>query len=768
MELRSSKPQSSISCPKCGYDSVPGRANFCPACEAAILKAPKPAAQIEVSQEVGSVEGGRVVGVDLGQVSGDVNIGNYTLRIGSMHGGVVNLAPAQQQQLPQPRPVPVRLLPRQSPGLLGRKAEVAATTTALQAASPAEFHGPAGIGKTKLLRHLAYQQFTSGFSDGVVYFSAIRHKPVDDLLLELFDAFYEREATYKPTSVQVRHALQAEQALIILDDVDLGRDEVAELMDTAPSCTFLLASIECCLWGEGQALALQGLARDDALELLERELGRPLSAEERPAAEALCTVLEGHPLSLLQLAALVKEDGHSLPNLAALLRDGPPAEALREQALAACSEQEKQILAVLAVPRGASLGKQHVSALTGIEDIDIPIASLKQRKLAQSYSPRYSLTGSLERTLGEEWDLTPWNEQALEHFATWAEHNRPNPQLVAEETDAILGILRWALREQRWEGALRLGRAVEGALAVGGQWGAWAQVLSSQLQAARELGDRAAEAWSLHQSGAQALCLEDYSVKTRTDLSEALRIRESLGDWAGAAVTRHNLDLFFGGPGGTSGSQGNGSGGGGWSIPRLPLWQWLIALVATLVTLGLSSSAIFGASPSLSLNKFLEPAVQLLEPAVPLLKPAVPLLEPAVQLLKPTSNSDEASSTPSSKLDSSNGNSSNPGNSSDSNPSDDSSPGTSSTKLSDTKPPSEKTPPSTADQVAPKTPGESKAPVGAPQAPDPKSGANPGSPGTFDGPPVDQTQFATVDNKHGTLQKPEVQKPDPQDPSRIT
>jgi hypothetical protein len=139
-----------------------------------------------------------------------------------------------------------------------------------------------------------------------------------------------------------------------------------------------------------------------------------------------------------------------------------------------------------------------------------------------------------------------------------------------------------------------------------------AQVLGWQFQAARELGDRAAEAWSLHQSGTRGLCLEDGST-AQTDLSEALRIRESLGDWAGAAVTRHNLEVFFGGPGGgSSGPQGNGSGGGGGGgarpIPRLAPWQWLIAVVAALVTLGLSSSALFGVPVPLGSNNSQEPA----------------------------------------------------------------------------------------------------------------------------------------------------------------
>ena len=711
MDLPLSKPRSNISCPKCGYENLPEKAGFCPECDAALITVPKPvptpsAAHIEVTQEVGTVEGGQLVGVDLGEVLGDVSIGNYTLRIGTLNGGVVNLAPPQhQQQPPRARPAPVRLTPRKFRGLLDRKQETSIATSILLSASPAEFHGPPGIGKTALLRHLAHQHFDSAYPGGVVYLSAVRHRPLEDVLLDLFDAFYEREATYKPTAVQLRHALQDKQALLILEDVDLERHEVTELMDAAPECTFLLASTECCLWGEGRALALRGLPLEDALVLMERELGRSLRADERPVAEELCAALEGHPLSLLQLAALVRDVDRSLLDLSSQLKheeeeeEGSPAKALTEQALSACSEQEKQILAVLAISRGATLGREHVSALTGIEDIDIPIESLKRRKLAQSHSPRYSLTGFLGTTLVEEWDLTPWNEQALEHFAAWAEQHRQNPQHVAEETDAILEILGWALQEGRWEGALRLGRAVEGALAVGGHWGAWAQVLGWQFQAARELGDRSAQGWALHQSGTRGLCLEHPST-AQSDLSEALRIRESLGDWAGAAVTRHNLEVFFGGPGGTSGPQGDGNGsgggGGGW-LPRLPLWQWLIGVVTAVVTLGLSSSALFSVPLALGSNDLssnnspeataqwvpewvpepvaqwvLQPAMQALQPTVSLVEPAVQLLKPAMQALQPTvpptsPNPEASSSTPSSKLDPSS-----PGGSSDSNPSDDS------------------------------------------------------------------------------------------------
>ena len=121
-----------MNCPQCDQEGLPEGAHFCLECGAEILRTPKPAAQIEVTQEVGSVEEGRIVGVELGQVLGDVNIGNYTLQIGSMHGGVVNLATPQQQRLPEPRPLPVRLLPRRSPGPPTRPRAHAATSPPAQ------------------------------------------------------------------------------------------------------------------------------------------------------------------------------------------------------------------------------------------------------------------------------------------------------------------------------------------------------------------------------------------------------------------------------------------------------------------------------------------------------------------------------------------------------------------------------------------------------------------------------------------------------------
>lgn len=136
------------------------------------------------------------------------------------------------------------------------------------------------------------------------------------------------------------------------------------------------------------------------------------------------------------------------------------------------------------------------------------------------------------------------------------------------------------ITRRAWAQVLRLGRTVETPLILAGRWGAWEAVLGNELRAAHGLGDRTAEAWSLHQLGTRALCLGD-TFTARVHLSEALRIRESLGDIDGAAVTRHNLE-FLSGPQPPPGPpeqpspdpQVVGTRQRGWERRRWSSWSW--------------------------------------------------------------------------------------------------------------------------------------------------------------------------------------------------
>ncbi len=246
-----------------------------------------------------------------GDVTGQVAVGSYILQIGSVHGGVVNVAAPAERPVPRPRTTPVRLLPRAFRNLLGREKEVEALTSTLGEGRPAEVSGEQGLGKTALLRHLAHHDAAGAFPDGVVYLSAHR-QPAGDLLKLLWDAFYECDVPCVPTPATVREDLAARRAVVLLDDLSVEREEVESLLDAAPGCAFLWTSELRRGVGDARAVALRGLSPEAGARLMEVELGRDLDPHEADAARGWSEKVAGHPVRLLQTAALARDEGLTL------------------------------------------------------------------------------------------------------------------------------------------------------------------------------------------------------------------------------------------------------------------------------------------------------------------------------------------------------------------------------------------------------------------------------------------------------------------------
>ncbi len=508
-----------------------------------------------------------------GGVSGQVAVGNQNVQIHADHGAVVFFTPPGTQPMPRLRSLPVFQRPRPVRGLVDRQADISSALAAIGTSLPVGIHGAPGIGKSTLLRHLAYAVESGALPDGVLHLSA-RQQPAEDLLQSLFDAFYTCDVPYKPTAVQARQLLQSRKALILLDDTDLGREATEELLDSAPSCAFVLATRERCLWGECQSIGLGGLPLEDARALFERELRRSLTAEEASAFESLYARLEGHPLRLLQAVAQVRE-GRPFAD-PTLIDEG----SLR-QALATLPADEKRLLSALAAVGGGPVGTAHLAALADVADPIPVLDALWWRSLVQTHSPRYSLAGNLPDVLPKTLDLTPWRERALGYFIAWAEARRGEPAALLEEIGVLRALLDWAAETGHHAEAQRLGRVLDTALAVTGRWGAWKQTLERVRGAAGALGDRTTQGWALHQLGTRLLCLDDKAA-ARPLLEEALAIREALGDRAGAAVTRHNLGLL-----GVLPSSEPSSGKGPRSALRLLPWVGGVLLVLVVVAIGL-------------------------------------------------------------------------------------------------------------------------------------------------------------------------------------
>jgi len=482
-----------------------------------------------------------------GETLGQVIVGNNNIQILADHGGKVSVVVSGERTTPHSRSVPVCILPRRFSGLLDRQSEIDSAISTLQSGLPVEFYGEEGSGKTSLLRNIAHHPDANSLRDGIVCVSAAG-LAAEDLSQELLCVFFDLDDnSFKPTVMQFCHLMQDKKALILLDDVELTREELERLMMALPNCTFVATSRERHLWGEGRSMAVSGLPAREALELFERELGRSLADDERASAETLCADLSCNPMLILRAAALAREEQRSITSMTRWNSGIAPAKELIDEAITHLNESEQQMLAALAALDGTSIHTNHLAAITGVADAQAVLDRLQRRSLVQAHELRYSLSSDVTDVLQRAWNLTPWSDRVLAYFLSWTKENKRAHKDVLEVTIPIQAILKWAVEAGQWEEVIKLGRAVEDALILGGRWDAWENTLQLMLKAGRTLGRISIVGFALHQLGTRALGLGEKST-AESYLKEALNIRKSLGDEPGAAVTRNNLDIMFGPP----------------------------------------------------------------------------------------------------------------------------------------------------------------------------------------------------------------------------
>lgn len=492
------------------------------------------------------------IGADLSGavINGQVAIGEHIVQIHAEHGAIVNYRPAAQRAMPRVRPVPIALLPRAFDALVGRDALLSDVHSALARGGPVELVGKPGIGKTSLLRnvshHLAELQ-----PHGVVY-TAVRGVPASDVLQFLFESFYDLDGELVvATSEELSRYLGDRRALIAVDDSELDRQELQQVMDVVASSTFLWACVERKVWGEGESFDVNGLDETATITLLERELGRPLASEEGHIVLDACRALEGSPLRILQFAGLMRAGVVGAGEITKVSVE--LATARLDQLLAReLSDADRRVISSLAAVE-APVPIDAIAAATRMSDAAERLSLLEESHIVESHSPRYSLAGGptpgLISTPGRN-DATEQAERARAALIGLFAAEGPDRDHVSQrfgEPGFLLALVREAEHRGSAEQVLTLAHAGDRAFALSGRWGAWSVALHSALDLASARGLTADEAWALHQLGSRALGLGDREAAVR-QLSRALELREAIGDRAGAAVTRHNLDLLSGPP----------------------------------------------------------------------------------------------------------------------------------------------------------------------------------------------------------------------------
>ena len=162
-----------------------------------------------------------------------------------------------------------------------------------------------------------------------------------------------------------------------------------------------------------------------------------------------------------------------------------------------------------------------------------------QLRLALS-QPEVPTLDEAEAAIDEAESVTGKVERALELFTEVAQGRILDDKIFQRKLDTLLDSLERLDREKRHSDALRLARALASVLALTGRWVALVASLRVALGAARALADTSGISWALHELGTLSLAAED-AAAANGQLTEALRLREGINDYAGAEVTQHNL-----------------------------------------------------------------------------------------------------------------------------------------------------------------------------------------------------------------------------------
>lgn len=469
---------------------------------------------------------------------------NFVVKIGDVNGGVVNIIKPSDKPKYSARSTPVTIKPRAFPSLLDRENEFELIKKSVHLSVPISVWGQQGVGKTSFIRQLTHTLDIGSFTSGIVYLDT-SGLGYEDLLQALFDSFFESDSTYKPTTADIVRALQNIKALIFLDDIQIGRDEVPSILDAAPNSLFILSSTERSLWGEGEVIPLRGLPENESIKLFEKELSRSLSEQEKITAIKICAMLQGHPLQILQAASLARDSGRPVEYiLSEITNEKTDDKSMAYMTMASLSDSEKQVLALLAAAGGHIVSLEHIKGIFKDGSAQKDIQRLVTLGLVQSHSPRFNITDALVSSITAAWNLSSWQDVLLNYAINWVSQ-QPASALVEESSGLLIHTLKTAGERRKWREVIQLGRALEKFMVLFKRWQTWSDILNLILTAAKALNDSKIQAWALHQLGSRALYL-GYASEAKTFLSQALNIRQTIGDKAGMAVTQHNINTLNG------------------------------------------------------------------------------------------------------------------------------------------------------------------------------------------------------------------------------
>ncbi|MEV5969037.1 ATP-binding protein [Streptomyces sp. NPDC051921] len=448
----------------------------------------------------------------------------------------------------------------------------------------ARLTGPAGSGRTTLLDAVA-ADCAEVAPDGVVRLSG-HHRTPTELLYELFQAV-QYAPGFRPDREELLLEVRRIGAIVLVDDLEIGGAALDELLAATPDCAFLFAvtpetpaaSPDAAL----EEIALTGLGRAAAVELLENAVGRALTEDEANWAGDLWFESEGLPLRFVQAGALLRQRDRlrvgpaEFDAFGALEEAFGPSGVVAAPAVPSADDPDVEVREIplpslgegaapavllasrlsraaqdtlrFAVALGGEVPHQaHLPALVGDTHADAAVGELMSCGLLSPVGTRYRLAaGVLTQLLAQNYEPDPIGRAhtVAQHYAWWAGHPSVTPERATAEADSLLAALAalvpGSAAEHAGTGVL-LARAAAPAFAAGLHWGAWERALRGGQEAARLAGEVAEEAWFHHELGVLALCRGSLQ-RARAELEASIGMRGALADKRGTVAGRRALAL---------------------------------------------------------------------------------------------------------------------------------------------------------------------------------------------------------------------------------
>ncbi|QFZ18757.1 ATP-binding protein [Saccharothrix syringae] len=371
----------------------------------------------------------------------------------------------------EPRPVDfgLRATPR------GRDEDLAFLRDNVAAGRHVALVGPAGIGKSLLVRH-AVNAGLLAVADAPVLWPPDLPPDVDDIVQLLVHECFEVPPDRVVPRADALRMLRDVRAVVVLDGVEVSADGAREVLASMPRSVFVLTSRHDDLFRVAKQRVLPGLPLDDAVAVVRDEVGDPV---DLPVVERDWADCGGNPARLVARAVWRRVVGtHGV--VPEHVTDTDVLRELVPRVLDRLTDDGRAALATLGALGEVGWGGDLLAAVSG----STGAADLLPARVAVLVDGRYVAATEVLATTPPvaDADLPPLVER-ITHWVTTA-----SPAEVASEVRVVERALSRSVAAELHEDALSLARAAVNALALSRHWGALAVVLHLGLRAAAGAG----------------------------------------------------------------------------------------------------------------------------------------------------------------------------------------------------------------------------------------------------------------------------------------